>query len=174
MMPLESIGKERAAILKEVIRLTQRLKELLQKDILGLTHGIEVLKAIRRDAYEDLNQLPHASMILDAADDIQDAFFKGQALSWKWNAKQTGLGDEPDLMGFANGSAVVSAEITTSDDPQGSLDSRMRDTLKKLEKCPGRHFYFVDSRAMDQRARTKITNLCLHIDVRIAKKREAT
>ena len=68
-----------------------------------------------------------------------------------------------------NGKIILSAEATTSEKPQGSIDSRMRDTLFKLNKMEGYKYYFIRTKEMEQRAKTKIKKNKLNIDVVILK-----
>lgn len=75
-----------------------------------------------------------------------------------------GIGRRTRPRGEHNGVVVLSAEITTSTEPRGLIDSRMRDTLQKLSSMAGQRFYFTASPAMCQRARTKIRKGGWHIE----------
>ena len=60
---------------------------------------------------------------------------------------------------------MISAEITTSEKPVGTIDSRMQKTLAKLAEMQGAKFYFVRTPQMQQRANTKITKVGWNIEV---------
>jgi hypothetical protein len=74
---------------------------------------------------------------------------------WEWNPRQTGSGIEPDLRGSVDVTILVSAEASTSENPLGMVDSRMKDTLEKLSRMEGQKFYFVGTAGMAMRAGTK-------------------
>ena len=78
-------------------------------------------------------------------------------LAWEWNPRQTGGYNEPDLRGSRADRVVVSAEACASENPIGSIDTRMKVTLEKLNRMDGQKFYFVCTASMEARARTKIT-----------------
>ena len=84
---------------------------------------------------------------------------------WYWNPRQTGDHTEPDLRGIYSGAILVSAEITTSEKPVGTIDSRMKKILTKLAAMQGEKFYFVRTSEMRQRAATKITKGGWEIEV---------
>lgn len=121
------------------------------------SEGIGILDRLRKDTYEDLNQIQHEHLIVRAAEWLLAAQKCSPATQWFWNPRQTGDNTEPDLRGLLSGSVVISAEITTSENPVGTIDSRMQKTLAKLAQMPGDKFYFVRTSQMQQRAKTKIT-----------------
>jgi len=164
---LDDIGKERINLLEEVKKLISFIKSQVDPEIDDLAHGIQILETLRQNAYEDMNQILHATMILDAATDIEKGFSHGQRITWKWNPRQTGSIDEPDLQGTTNGKVIVSAEITTSKRPIGTIDKRMAITLEKLSKFDGKRFYYVRTQEMATRARTKIREHGYQVEVRI-------
>jgi hypothetical protein len=116
--------------------------------------AVSVLAKIRDLAYENLNQIQHEYLILVAASHLVGIGAAPSGTEWSWNPRQTGGSDEPDLRGSVRGEIVLSCEITTSRRPIGTIDKRMRTTLKKLSEFPGRKFYFVRTTAMENRART--------------------
>ena len=81
---------------------------------------------------EDLNQIQHEELAFRAAQFLRSSEFEGRDLKWYWNPRQTGDENEPDLRATENQEIVLSAEVTTSERPIGTIDSRMRDTLKKM------------------------------------------
>jgi hypothetical protein len=136
--------------------LLMRIQSVAGAPFEQVDQGIAILKRLRAETYEDLNQIQHEYMILCAA---QWLILQGRCPAetvWFWSPRQTGGADEPDLRGEYSGQVVLSAEITTSMEPKGMIDSRMRRTLEKLSKMAGQRFYFTASPAMCQRAQTKI------------------
>jgi hypothetical protein len=119
--------------------------------------GVSLLHRLRRATYEDLNQIQHEYLILEATRWLIDNGICAPTTEWLWNPRQTGDAQEPDLRGMDQQTIVVSAEITTSEKPDGAIDARMSKTLKKLSLLEGKKFYFVRTDAMAMRARTKIT-----------------
>jgi hypothetical protein len=71
----------------------------------------------------------------------------------------------PDLRAVHQGQILASAEITTSEKPVGTIDTRMRSTLEKLSRMDGEHFYFVRSNAMRIRADSKVSTAGWNINV---------
>ena len=105
-------------------------------------------------AYENLNQMQHEYLILLAARYLAEQAAVPADTSWQWNPRQTGGSSEPDLQGSAGAAVLVSAEITTSRRPVGTIDKRMRTTLAKLNGFAGQRFYIVRTSAMATRAST--------------------
>jgi hypothetical protein len=125
--------------------------------------NLRVLRQIRSLAYEDTNQILHEALLLKAIEYLQNEHT--QSIDWSWNPRQTGDSVEPDLQGKRSQEILISAEATTSEDPQGLIDQRMRKTLKKLSSMPGELFYFVQSERMRKRALTKISKAAYQIRV---------
>lgn len=146
----------RAEALSDIKTLLARIQTIAGVEIDEVAKGIDVLKRLLAETYEDLNQIQHEYMILCAAQWLIDRHRSPSDTIWYWNPRQTGGADEPDLRGEHGGTVIVSAEITTSIAPKGMIDSRMRKTLEKLSKMAGQQFYFTASPAMCQRAQTKI------------------
>jgi hypothetical protein len=117
---------------------------------------VSILDRLRKETYEDLNQIQHEHLILRAAEWLLSEKLCPPATVWLWNPRQTGDHQEPDLRGIHNTKIVVSGEITTSESPNGVIDTRMRQTLSKLSAMAGVKYYFVRTEPMRKRARTKI------------------
>lgn len=122
----------------------------------SLEEGTDRLRKIRGAVYENLNQIQHEYLVLQGLQWLRNNGYSDPSLKWFWNPRQTGDATEPDLRAMNEARIVLSAEATTSEKPEGVIDSRMRDTLAKLSKMPGRRFYFVRTPAMAQRATTKV------------------
>jgi len=127
--------------------------------------GIGILDSLRKETYEDLNQIQHEHLIVRAAEWLLAERKCPPQTQWFWNPRQTGDSSEPDLRGSHAGAVVVSAEITTSQKPVGTIDSRMQKTLAKLAEMQGAKFYFVRTQQMKQRAYTKIAKGGWRIEV---------
>jgi hypothetical protein len=155
MERLGTFQDARAKALSDIRTLLTRIQTIAAVQINDVAQGIDILKQLRAETYEDLNQIQHEYMILCAARWLIDQHRCPSDTIWFWNPRQTGGADEPDLRGQHGGSAIVSAEITTSTEPKGMIDSRMRKTLEKLSRMAGQQLYFTASPAMCQRAQTK-------------------
>lgn len=153
-------------ILTDIRTCISLIRKVVDYDSKTTRDGIAVLLKLRQLTYEDLNQIQHEELVFRAATSLRDSEFKGRDLKWYWNPRQTGGDSEPDLRATENDEIVLSAEVTTSDRPIGTIDSRMRDTLNKLSTMPGRKFYFVRTEEMEKRAKTKVSKLSSSIEVR--------
>ena len=118
--------------------------------------GVCILRNLRNETYEDLNQIQHEHLIVQAAQWLITEGACPASTEWYWNPRQTGDHQEPDLRGVHESAIIISAEITTSENPAGIIDSRMRNTLAKLARAEGNKYYFVRTEQMRQRASTKI------------------
>ena len=154
MEPLEDIDAARKCVLQEIRSLTSDVADIVAPDVKTLDDGIRMLASLREKAYELTNQLQHEALILEVAADI--AKERGdRCIEWSWNPRQRGKSDEPDLRGHVNGDIVISAEVTTSQKPDGGIDRRMRDTLQKMSGFPGKRVYCVRTPEMRRRVQTK-------------------
>ena len=153
-------------VLERAKQLILKVKKVIGDEPVDLTAGIKILADLRKDAYEDLNQIQHEAMILRAARSINSNDFFGDNIEWYWNPRQTGPAEEPDLRGQIAGEVVVSAEITTSENPVGVIDARMASTLKNLNKMHGKKIYFVRTETMEKRAKTKVLKSGYQIKIR--------
>ena len=150
------LAKER--LFAELQRYIARIRELVGKDVSSIEQGIAILRDLRKESYEDLNQIQHEGLILRAVQWFESSLSEGTVPDWYWNPRQTGDSTEPDLRGIRDGVVVVSVEATTSEEPKGSIDKRMRETLAKLNDMSGKRYYFVRTEQMAKRAKTKILN----------------
>jgi len=153
-------------VFKKVKTLILNIKKIIEDEPFDLTRGIKILEDLRNVNYEDLNQVQHEAMILRAARSINFNDFYGHNIEWYWNPRQTGLAQEPDLRGKIAGEIVVSAQITTSENPIGTIDTRMASTLKNLNNMPGKKIYFVRTETMENRAKTKVSKCGYQIEIR--------
>ena len=155
---MEKIGdaaRAEAKVLADMQSLLSKLRKLAAEEIASVDKGGARLREIRIAVYEDLNQIQHEYLILRGLRWLV-ANGVGAGAEWEWNPRQRGDATEPDLRGSLRGQVVVSAEATASEKPEGSLDTRMRETLQKLAKMEGQKFYFVVADKMVRRAETKV------------------
>lgn len=151
-------------VLSDMRALVSKVRALAAADLDNVREEIGRLREIRSAVYEDLNQIQHEYLILRGLLWVMRNGF-GSGVAWEWNPRQTGNGREPDLRGSVDGRIVVSAEGSASENPVGTIDTRMRKTLEKLGEMGGQKFYFVCSDAMACRARTKIARATSRITV---------
>ena len=153
MQRLGDISQQRVRILTEIREAVEEIRACVRADVRDLRHGVRVLDALRQAVYEKLNQLQHDALILDVGSHLQKHETSLDGVEWEWNPGATGGRGEPDLRGRVNDRVVVSAEVTTSREPKGSIKTRMKDThLEKLRKMDGRRFYCVRTKEMEDAA----------------------
>ena len=162
---LGTFADARKKVLADVQRFLSTVQSLSAARVDVVEAGIGVLKQLREETYEDLNQIQHEFMIVCAAEWLVTKGRSPSETVWSWNPRQTGDANEPDLRGVHGGIVVASAEITTSVQPMGVIDSRMRNTLRKLSSMDGQKFYFTASKSMCQRAQTKVGKAGWQIEV---------
>lgn len=153
-------------VLRDMQKCIKQIRRLSIIDPENIKDGIDILRKIRAEAYEDINQIQHEEMILRAVEYLQENEFYGAEIVWYWNARQTGGANEPDLRGQNSNHIIISAEITTSEKPTGTLAQRMQTTLKKLNEMDGRRYYFVRTSTMENRAMKKIERNNYTIEVK--------
>lgn len=157
MQPLPSISSARNHLAEKVDTAFIHIKAAAEAQSGNLVADVEVLKNLRAQIYEDLNQIQHRALILDAADYIDQK--NETPLTWSWHPEQTGIASDPDLLGEYDGQPVVSAEASASARPIGNIDVHMSSTLKSLSQMPGKRYYFVRTEAMATHARTKTSKI---------------
>jgi hypothetical protein len=150
------IAFEEDLLRKELHVLFKKIKAITAQVPLDLRDQVTTLFELRSEVYEDMNQLQHKSLIISAAKRLLDE--NPNIDAWTWHPKQTSSVTEADLTGYSKGRVVLNAEVTTSKRPVGTIDKRMRSTLLSLSNKKGYKYYFVQTDAMFNRARTKIKN----------------
>ena len=156
MESIKNIDDAKSKVLNDMNTLIVSVRKQTSENLSSLNHGLAILRNIRSSIYENLNQIQHEYLILEGLLWIHNKNLVPSDTVWYWNPRQTGISTEPDLRGIHEGKIVVSAEATTSENPQGVIDSRMRNTLAKLNEMEGAKLYFIRSVVMEMRARTKI------------------
>jgi hypothetical protein len=151
---IENPAGAEAKVLRDVREIVLKLRRLSERDVKDVCDGIARIREIRSSVYEDLNQILHECLLLRSVTWLLANGFDSNVM-WEWNPRQTGSANEPDIRGSVNGRVLVSVEASTSETPQGILDSRMRNTLRKLSQMDGKKFYFVSTDEMARRAETK-------------------
>ena len=142
-------------ILADIRRYVAEVQSITRSPVETVEGGIQVLIALRKTTYEDLNQIQHEYAALRAVHWLIAQRRAPEGTLWQWNPRQTGDIAEPDIRAVLEGNTIISGEVTTSPEPKGLIDKRMAFTLKKLAEMEGQRFYFVLTPAMAKRARTK-------------------
>jgi hypothetical protein len=153
---LVRLDTARAKVLADILRYLESVRCIANAPVVTIAEGIRALKSLRREAYEDLNQIQHEYAALCAIEWLIEQRRVSANVVWHWNPRQTGHGDEPDIRASLGRDILLSGEVTTSPEPKGLIDKRMRETLQKLSQMPGEKVYFVSTEAMRQRAHTKV------------------
>ncbi|MGF6635095.1 hypothetical protein [Paraburkholderia sp. MM6662-R1] len=156
MKKLDTFTEAHQKVLDDTKRSLETIRRLSSLPCETTEEGIDILSSLRQESYEDLNQIQHEHLIIKAAEWLSSDGRFPAGVEWSWNPRQTGDSSEPDLRGTRNGEIVLSAEVTTSARPVGTIDARMQKTLAKLAQMQGMKFYFVRSEEMCQRAATKV------------------
>jgi hypothetical protein len=162
---IDDIQKAKDKVLADMNIFLSRVRKLCSENAFDLDDGLSKLRHIRSSVYENLNQIQHEYLILQGLIWLNSNGHMPASTQWYWNPRQTGDSTEPDLRGTLNGKVIISAEATTSEKPQGVIDTRMRNTMVKLNEMEGEKFYFVRTNAMETRAKTKIKNNSWQISV---------
>ena len=115
MERITSVKLAEERLLTELRGCAARIRELVEQDVSSVEQGIAIFRKLRKESYEDLNQIQHESLILRAVRWLESNLPEGIVLDWYWNPRQTGDSTEPDLRGTRNGEIIVSAEATASD-----------------------------------------------------------
>jgi hypothetical protein len=153
MERIENIEKAEQKVLSDASDLLSELSKLSSVIPQTAEEAVGTLAQIRDIAYENLNQIQHEYLILVAAKYLLESGAIPKDPSWGWNPRQTGGAEEPDLQATVNGNVAVSAEITTSRRPIGTIAEHMKSTLSKLNGFQGDKYYFVRTEAMAKKAR---------------------
>ena len=67
MQPLKDIPSEEAAILASLRECVARIQQLSTPAITDVSSGVALLRSLRNESAEDINQLQHAALALEAA-----------------------------------------------------------------------------------------------------------
>lgn len=149
------IQTEKKKLRKELQDWFLIMKDHLKNIPTNIDEQVKLLGRIRKDIYEDINQIQHSAAIISAAEKLHKEF--PEIDKWVWHPKQTSHKDYADLTGFVNSKIFLNAEITTSLKPVGTIDKHMSTTLKSLSRKKGKKFYFVQTGEMLSRALAKIS-----------------
>ena len=156
MQPLCCFDTAESKVEKDAGDLLHKIHEITKRKPENAEDAIAMLRELRSTAYENINQIPHEYLIIRCARWLIDKGHVEKNVQWKWNPRQTGSAKEPDLLATKDQKRLISAEMTTSETPQGTIDKRMARTLEKLSKMSGKQFYFVTTEEMKKRAETKV------------------
>lgn len=165
MLPLD-ITHEKQILEQELNSIFSVLRRVTETALpTGIDAQLKIFQKLRADIYEDLNQLQHKALIIKAAELFQTEHPGIE--EWRWHPKQTSHPDEPDLRGIENERIVISAEVTSSAKPIGTIDKRMANTLNSLNRKTGTLYYCVQSQEMLARANSKVSKNQFRIIVRL-------
>jgi len=148
---LKDVRKRLARFLKAARRITARKPKTI-------ADSIAILRELRRETYEDLNQLQHEYMVLEAIEWLIKNKRCPAETEWWCHLQQTSGHGEPDLCGIHEGRSIILAEVSASENPDGVIDQRIRKALDSLHQMPNfsKKFYFVRTISMKRRADTKV------------------
>ena len=129
-------------------------RKIIRRRSTSVLESMSILRELRRETYEDLNQLQHEYMVLAAIDWLIRQRHCPETTDWYCHLQQTSAEGEPDLCGKHEGRSIVWAEVTASENPDGVIDTRIREALESLSQKSSRvrKFYFVRTDAMRRRA----------------------
>jgi hypothetical protein len=164
MLQMKSLREEDAILLEKIEDTLEVIKQLSNKVMTGLDEGIQILRDIRKKEYENINQHQHSNLILKARKWLESKE-NYQNAEWYWHPRQTGGSDEPDLHAKRKGAIILSAEITTSEKPQGTIKERMNNTLRHLNGMEGERFYFIRTDSMKKSAEKVVNDSSYKITV---------
>jgi hypothetical protein len=155
MIELGPFEEARSQVLANAQRLQRAIQRLVAAPIDSVDAGMDLFASLRRQAQEDLNQVQHEQMIVNAADWLLRQGVAPASTVWQWNPRGSADRTGPDLLG-RDGDVTLCAEVAASEDPVGVIDAQMRRSLLKLAALDGRRFYFVRTATMKRRAATKV------------------
>lgn len=159
------LNNEKDSLKNELDTLFNTIREHTVLLPTSLIEQINFLKQFRLEIYENINQLQHKALVINAVVYLQEKF--PMINKWICHPKQTSKIDEADINGFSNSKIIVKAEVTTSLKPIGIIDTRMKNILISLSKNGGEKYYFVQTEEMYNRANIKIKKMNLNIEVRL-------
>ncbi len=165
MRPLKDMTEAEVDLQARVVRCLDRAKAIAALPVASFREGLRRVEELRQAVYEDLNQLQHEALVLDAALFLKRERYRASTVSWSWNPQQTGGGDEPDLRGTEGNQVLVSAEATGSAKAKGKIRERMIFTLTKLSGMQGQRLYFVRTQSMQESAQRAVARLGFDIEV---------
>src|SRR5687767_12048206 len=90
MQRIVTLADARQKVLADIGVFITQLRSLTRHTPRSVKDGIATLRQIRRTAYEDLNQIQHESLILEAAAWLAARNLIPASASMYWNPRQTG------------------------------------------------------------------------------------
>ena len=164
MERLGDIDRVETELYESIQATIQKIRKIVSVEVQSPKKSVQLLRELRKEVYEDINQLQHADLVLKTARFIEHRNRQTE-IEWYWHPFQTGGSDEPDLKGLINGIVEFSIEVTTSESPNGTIRKRIYEVLKKLNKLEGQKIYVVNTRLMKVAAENKIIKERYSIDV---------
>lgn len=142
MEKISDIDLARQKVLNDMNLFFSEVRALVGDNVFEMLEGMDKLRKVRSAVYENINQIQHEYLILQGLVWLGSDKKLPQNIDWYWNPRQTGDFSEPDLRGVIDGNVIISAEATSSEKPQGVIDTRMKKTLAKLSEMPGKKILF--------------------------------
>src|SRR5205823_344454 len=125
-----------AGLLERLRACISTVQQIVTHNVADIPAGVALLRLVRSEAYEDINQLQHEALLLEAAARLRTLHPELSEMNWFWNPANTGTGDEPDLRVMRGSEIIVSVEATASERSVGTISVRMKRTLSKLQAMP--------------------------------------
>lgn len=132
MIPLSSLTAAEEQVYGNATALITRVRRAIKKEPSNASEATSLVRTLRSTVYEDMNQIQHENLILRGARWLIAESHVSENVEWRWNPRQTGPADEPDLSAIEAGRQIVSAEATTSAKPDGVIDRKMATRLRNL------------------------------------------
>ena len=160
MKKIDSVEIETADLFKRILTTILSIQDQVRQTPDTFEASLSVIKGIRESAYENLNQLQHAALLLKAISYLENNCFSTvKPIFWQWHPHQTHGKNEADLQAISgDGVVLLSAEATTSIKPQGTISKRMKNTLHQLQNMDvsGDKYYVVANKLMEIAANSYI------------------
>jgi hypothetical protein len=157
MHPFSTLAAERIILQNKADDVLEKIKTCATQTPETIQEKLAALGGLKSAIYQDLNQIPHRALLLEAVDYLNQKY--KDPITWSWHPEHTGKAKEPDLLGKQNGKVIISAEATTPKVTKGAPSKKMPKVLEHLSRMEGEKFYFVRSTQMKSLAETKISKM---------------
>jgi hypothetical protein len=142
--PLLDPAAERIYALQNILLLRREASRFIEKgDPVDLVSGASQISLLRTGIYENINQLLHEVLVLEAQRRLEQEE-RYSNLTWYWHPRQTSGPFETDLMGWKDLDLMVVVEANTSAKHTGVIRGRVRKALENLaavQHAADRYFF---------------------------------
>jgi len=155
----------------EIEKIRKSMEDFIHKSkVQEVDAKVKALSNFRAESYEMMNQIQHEWLAVSAVKYLLDMNsikeIEKEKYSVEWNPRQTGKKSEPNIRVFIKETkTIINCECTSSKEPLGVIDTRIRKDLESLSEMNGVKYYFVISDSMKKRAETKIRKKGFAIEV---------